>query len=120
MTESWEIDPTNTDGDRDGAGAEGSAVGGDSAGDTTLPPQLQPPEDIDRTNPFNPIAVLQHNIHQILSMNKLKWLTWISVTTKIGTLMIFLCSQNLRVRKKNKQLLPKPFGSLKINFQMLM
>ena len=31
-----------------------SAVGGDSAGDTTLPPPLQPPQDVDRTNPFEP------------------------------------------------------------------
>ena len=51
MTEPWEIDPT-TEGE--GAGAEGGAVGGDSAGDTTLPPPLQPPPDIDRTNPFEP------------------------------------------------------------------
>ena len=52
MSEPWEIDPTNPD--RDGAGAEGGAVGGDSAGDTTLPPPLQPPPDVDRTNPFEP------------------------------------------------------------------
>ena len=52
MTEPWEIDPTNTDGDRDGA--EGGAMGGDSAGDTTLPPPIQPSEDIDRTYPFEP------------------------------------------------------------------
>ena len=52
MTEPWEIDPT--DPTRDGAGAEDGAVGGDSAGDTTLPPPLQSPQDIDRTNPFNP------------------------------------------------------------------
>ena len=55
MTEPWEIDPTDPDrdgADRDGDGA--GAMGGDSAGDTTLPPQLQPPQDIDRTNPFNP------------------------------------------------------------------
>ena len=54
MTEPWEIDPTDPDGDRDGAGAEGGAVGGDSAGDSTLPPSLQPPEEVDRTNPFEP------------------------------------------------------------------
>ena len=29
-------------------------MGGDSAGDTTLLPPLQPPEDVDRTNLFNP------------------------------------------------------------------
>ena len=29
-------------------------MGGDSACDSTLPPPLQPPEDIDRTNPFQP------------------------------------------------------------------
>ena len=52
MTEPWEIDPTKTD--TDGAGAEGGAVGGDSAGDTNLPPPLQPPPDDDRTNPFEP------------------------------------------------------------------
>ena len=55
MTEPWEIDPTDPDrdgADRDGDGA--GAMGGDSAGDTTLPPPLQPPEDIDRTNPFEP------------------------------------------------------------------
>ena len=41
--------------DRDGAGAaKGGAVGGDSAGDSTLPPPLQPTEDIDKTNPFQP------------------------------------------------------------------
>ena len=51
MTEPWDIDPT--DPGRQGAGAEGGAVGGDSASDT-LPPPLQPPTDIDRTNPFNP------------------------------------------------------------------
>ena len=39
------FDPTTTDGD--GAGAEG-AVSGDSAGDTNLPPPLQP----DIKNPF--------------------------------------------------------------------
>ena len=38
MTEPWEIDPTDPDGE--GAGA--------------LPPPLQPPPDIDRTNPFEP------------------------------------------------------------------
>ena len=48
MASPWEIDPT--DPGRDGAGAEGGAVGGDSAGDSTLPP----PQDIDRTNPFQP------------------------------------------------------------------
>ena len=53
----WDIDPTESGGDRDGAGAEGGSMGGDSAGDTTLPPPLQPPEDIDRTNPFNPTGV---------------------------------------------------------------
>ena len=52
MATPWEIDPTEPD--RDGAGAEGGAVGGDSAGDSTLPPPLQLPEDIDRTNPFQP------------------------------------------------------------------
>ena len=52
MSEQWEIDPKNPDGD--GAGAEGGAVGGDSAGDTTLPPPLQPSQDVDRTNPFEP------------------------------------------------------------------
>ena len=52
MASPWEIDPTDP-ADRDGAN-EGGAVGGDSAGDSTLPPSLQPPEDIDRTNPFNP------------------------------------------------------------------
>ena len=52
MTEPWGIDPT--DPDRDGAGAEGGAVGEDSAGDTSLPPPLQPPQDVDRTNPFEP------------------------------------------------------------------
>ena len=50
VTEPWEIDPTNPDGE--GAGAEGGAVGGGSAGDTTLPPPLQPTQDVDRTNPF--------------------------------------------------------------------
>ena len=52
MAEPWEIDPTTTD--TDGAGTEGGAVGGDSAGDTTLPPPLQPQPDIDRTNLFEP------------------------------------------------------------------
>ena len=52
MSTPWEIDPTEPD--RDGAGAEGGAMGGDSAGDSNLPPPLQPPEDIDRTNPFQP------------------------------------------------------------------
>ena len=52
MSEPWEIDPTNPDGE--GAGAEGGAVGGDSAGDTTIPPPLQPPQDIDRTNSLEP------------------------------------------------------------------
>ena len=52
MTEPWEIDPTEPD--RDGAGAAGGAAGGDFAGDITLPPPLQPPQDIDRTNPFEP------------------------------------------------------------------
>ena len=46
MSEPWEIG--------EGAGAESGAVGGDSAGDTTLPPPLQPPSDIDKTNPFEP------------------------------------------------------------------
>ena len=54
MTEPWEIDPTDPDGE--GAGAEGGAVGGDSAGDTTLQPPLQPQQDVDRTNPFEPGA----------------------------------------------------------------
>ena len=54
MATPWEIDPTDPDGDRDGTGAKGGAVGGDSAGDTTLPPPIQPPEDINRTNPFEP------------------------------------------------------------------
>ena len=54
MATLWEIDPTDPDGDRDGAGAEGGAMSGDSAGDTTLPPPLQPPQEVDRTNPFKP------------------------------------------------------------------
>ena len=45
------FDPTTTEGE--GAGAEG-AVGGDSAGDTNLPPPLQPPQQPDITNPFQP------------------------------------------------------------------
>ena len=49
MASPWEIDSKEPG--RDGAGAVG---GGDSAGDSTLPPPLQPPEDIDRTNPFQP------------------------------------------------------------------
>ena len=52
MATPGEIDPTEPG--RDGAGTEGGAVGGDSAGDSTLPPPLQPPDDIDRTNPFLP------------------------------------------------------------------
>ena len=52
MSTPWEIDPTEPD--RDGAGAEGGAMGGDSAGDSNLPPPLHPPEDINRTNPFEP------------------------------------------------------------------
>ena len=52
MASPGEIDPTEPA--RDGAGAEGGAVGRDSAGDSTLPPPLQPPQDIDRTNPFQP------------------------------------------------------------------
>ena len=52
MSEPWEIDPTDPDGD--GAGSERGAVGRESAGDTTLPPPPQPPPDIDRTNPFEP------------------------------------------------------------------
>ena len=52
MASPGEIDPTEPG--RDGAGAEGGAVGGDSAGDFTLPPPLQPPQDIDKTNPFQP------------------------------------------------------------------
>ena len=52
MSTPWEIDPTEPD--RDGAGAEGGAMGGDAAGDSNLPPPLQPPEEIDRTNPFQP------------------------------------------------------------------
>ena len=52
MSTPWEIDPTEPA--RDGAGAEGGAMGGDAAGDSNLPPPLQPPEDIDRTNPFQP------------------------------------------------------------------
>ena len=54
MATPGEFDPTYPEGDRDGAGAEGGAMGGDSAGDSTLPPPLQSPEEIDRTNPFNP------------------------------------------------------------------
>ena len=54
MSTPWEIDPTTTDRDGAGAGAEGGAMGGDSAGDSTLPLPLQTPEDIDRTNPFQP------------------------------------------------------------------
>ena len=50
MSTPWEIDSTNPDRD----GAAGGAVGGDSAGDSNLPPPLQPPEDTDRTNPFQP------------------------------------------------------------------
>ena len=50
MSTPWEIDPTEPNRD----GAEGGAAGGDSAGDSNLPPPLQPPEDIDRTNPFQP------------------------------------------------------------------
>ena len=46
------FDPTKTT--DEGAGAEGGAVGGDSAGDTNLPPPLQPPPHIDRTNPYEP------------------------------------------------------------------
>ena len=46
-----DIDPTTT---TEGEGAKGGAVGGDSEGDTTFPPPLQPPPDIDRTNPFEP------------------------------------------------------------------
>ena len=53
MATPWDIDPTDP-GDRDGAGAGAGAMGRDSAGDTTLPPPPQPPEEIDRTNPFEP------------------------------------------------------------------
>ena len=49
MSTPGEIDPTYP-ADHDGAGAEG----GDAASDSNLPPPLQPPEDIDRTNPFQP------------------------------------------------------------------
>ena len=49
MASLGEIDPTYP-ADHDGAGA----VGEDAAGDSNLPPPLQPPEDIDRTNPFQP------------------------------------------------------------------
>ena len=52
MASPEEIDPIDP-ADRDGAD-KGGAVGGDFAGDSTLPPPLQPPEDIDRKNPFNP------------------------------------------------------------------
>ena len=56
MSEPWEIDPTDPDGED--AGAKGGAVSGDSKGDTTLPPPLQPspplPPDINRTNQFEP------------------------------------------------------------------
>ena len=31
-------------------------TGGDSAGDTNLPPPLQPPQEVDRTQPFQPGA----------------------------------------------------------------
>ena len=59
MSTPWEIDPTTTD--RDGAGAAGGAMSGDSAGDSTLPPPLKPPEDIDRTNPFQPTGASTPN-----------------------------------------------------------
>ena len=52
MATPGEIEPTEPG--RDGAGAEDGAVGGDSASDSALPPPLQPPQDIDRTNPFQP------------------------------------------------------------------
>ena len=50
MSTPGEIDPTEPV----RAGAEGDAVGGDSAGDSTLPPPLQTQEDRDRPNPFQP------------------------------------------------------------------
>ena len=52
MSTPGEIDPTTTD--RDGAGAAGDAMGGDSAGDSNLPLPLQPQEDSDRPNLFPP------------------------------------------------------------------
>ena len=48
----FDFDPTTTT-ESEGAGAEG-AVGEDSAGDTNLPPPLQPPQRPDITNPFQP------------------------------------------------------------------
>ena len=52
MASPWEIDPTEPN--RDGAGAANGAVGGDSAGDSNLPPPLQAQGDSDKTNPFPP------------------------------------------------------------------
>ena len=70
MASPWKIDPTDP-ADRDGAN-EGGAVGGggDSAGDSTLPPPLQPPEDIDRTNPFQPRGS-QHRIRHMIAVKRL-------------------------------------------------
>ena len=51
MSTPGEIDPTEPN----RAGAEGGAMVGDSAGDSKLPPPLQPQEDRDRPNPFPPI-----------------------------------------------------------------
>ena len=49
-----EIDENTVIIDDDDNDDEGGATGGDPVGDSTLPPPLQPPQEIDRTNPFQP------------------------------------------------------------------
>ena len=92
MSTPWEIDPTESD--RDGAGAEGGAMGGDSAGDSNLPPPLQPPEDIDRTNPFKP-------------------------TSGTSTPYPSDSFDEQQVMRTKKKFFTKPVGSLKLNSPML-
>ena len=61
MTEPWEVDPTKDD--RDGAGAEGGAMGGDSAGDSTLHLHYNPQKRLTEQIPSNQLAALQLHIH---------------------------------------------------------
>ena len=113
-SESWEIDPT--DPDDEGAGAEDGAVGGDSAGEITLPPPPQLPPDIDTTNPFEPTGGTStpypsDDIDEEIEMTNMDLDEMEFDPDDIPLLTDFMTEED------KETALDKPFGSLKINIK---
>ena len=69
MASPWKIDPTDP-ADRDGANEGGAVGGGDSAGDSTLPPPSSPQKILTEQIPSNH-RDLQHHIRHIIPVKRL-------------------------------------------------